>query len=817
MIASAIIAFGAVFINPEFVSAGDSAYRIDLSGDRKQAVRGQLKLGGSNPQGDTISFTNYYMELNGKPVLPTMGEFHYSRYSYRDWEQEILKIKAGGINVIPTYVFWSLHEEEQGIFDWSGNKNLRYFIELCAKNNVWTIVRVGPFCHGEIRSGALPDWLYGRPFEVRSNDEGYLYYVSRLYKEIGRQLEGLFFKDGGPIIGVQLENEYQHSASPWALAYPGQPLEWTAAHIDQSKVLEGVGGKEDESSKTDPYGTLHMKTLKKLAIEAGLIAPVYTATGWGGGAIIENETIPVTSAYPYPNWAPIEPSPLYLFKDIRRNPDYPPAKYDTERYPSFSSEMGAGIMVRYSRRPVVPPESLEPLVVRALGSGANAIGYYMYHGGSTPQGKHCFMGDEAYGYPKISYDFQAPLGEFGQVREYYHSLKLLHLFVNEFGPSLATMPTVLPEGSEKIKPTDIDTLRYAARVKGDSGFLFLVNFQDHVENQDIEGVKFDLNLPGEKLSMPRNDFVLKKDQSVILPFNISLDGALLKYATAQPLTRITTDDVSHYFFFAPEGIRPEYAFDKSTIENIKSSRGKVEKKGPVTYVTEKPSLDSAIEIESTDGDIIKITTLTRQQALDCYKIKLLSKQRLALSKALVLERSDFLVLQQTADPKIQLRLYRDVQGSLDCSTGAIKKDTDGIFSLYEIDLPEKKIELNIQRVSKGKLTLNFPDDMMAGINDVFLKIDYIGDTAMAFIDGKLLTDNLYYGAPWCIGLKHFAPDAVEKGMYFYFKPIYKKAKFLIDLPPESIPDFSNGPVVEVRSIKAVPEYKVILSKKVNVF
>lgn len=107
--------------------------------------------------------------------------------------------------------------------------------------------------------------------------------------------------------------------------------------------------------------------------------------------------------------------------------------------------------------------------------------------------------------------------------------------------------------------------------------------------------------------------------------------------------------------------------------------------------------------------------------------------------------------------------------------------------------------------------------IMAGVNDVFLKIDYIGDTAMAFIDGKFLTDNLYYGAPWCIGLKHFAPDAVEKGMYFYFKPIYKEAEFLIDLPPESIPDFSKGSVVGIRSIEAVPEYEVILSKKVNVF
>lgn len=72
------------------------------------------------------------------------------------------------------------------------------------------IVRIGPFGHGEIRNGALPDWLFAKPLEVRSNDENYLFYAKRLYEEIAKQLEGLYYKDGGPIIGTQIENEHQH-------------------------------------------------------------------------------------------------------------------------------------------------------------------------------------------------------------------------------------------------------------------------------------------------------------------------------------------------------------------------------------------------------------------------------------------------------------------------------------------------------------------------------------------------------------------------------------------------------------------------------
>jgi hypothetical protein len=807
------IVFAIVIVSPEsFASRGDS-YSLDLTNPQKKIFSGSLKLGGTNPQGNTISFTNYYMEMNGKPVLPVMGEFHYSRYPNKYWEEEILKCKAGGVNIIPTYVFWNLHEEEEGVFDWSGDKNLRRFVELCAKNKVWTIVRIGPFCHGEIRNGGLPDWLYGRPFEVRSNDEGYLYYVRRLYNEIGRQLKGLMFKDGGPVISVQLENEYQSSATLWALTYPDQPIEWTVADIEQIKALEGASSPSEKSAAIDAYGSLHIKTLKELAIEAGLTVPIYTATGWGGAAVIEDGTIPVTAAYPYPNWADIAASELYLFKDLQINPDYPPAKYKTERYPSFSSEMGGGMIIKYAHRPIVPPLSVEALVVRALGSGTNAIGYYMYHGGSSPVGKHSFMSDEVCGYPKISYDFQAPLGEFGQVKDSYRCLKTLHLFANEFGPILAPMVTVLPEGAEAIKPTDVTTLRYAARVKGNSGFLFLINFQDHVENKDIENIRFKLKLPREELSLPRKEgFTLKKEVSAILPFNMSLDGALLKYATCQLLTRINNEGQPHYFFYAPEGISPEFAIDRTTIKNVVVTSCQTDTSGSISYIMVRPGTNCLIELTKADGSKVKITTLTREQALNCWKTDLWGKQRVILSEATVMGHDEFVQLQQTANSKIDFSICPDVEGNLTSTSGEIQKKADGIFTNYQITLPKKDIPLEIKRVGKAKAVVKLPAGTMEGLNDIFLKVDYAGDTGMAFIDGKLATDHFFQGSPWWIGLKRFCPDVLEKGMYFYFRPIYKDAKYLVDLPAESVPDFSSGPVIEIRSIEAVGEYQAIISR-----
>ena len=188
--------------------------RLDVSTARKEIFSGHLRMGGVNARGDKIGLTNYYLTRNDQPWIGISGEFHFSRYPLEFWADELLKIKATGINLLATYFFWNYHEPRPGQYDWSGNRDARTFIELCAQCGLEVIARIGPFAHGECRNGGLPDWLYGQPFEVRSNNPGYLAHVEHYYQEIGRQLRGLWFKDGGPIVAIQLENEYGHCGAP---------------------------------------------------------------------------------------------------------------------------------------------------------------------------------------------------------------------------------------------------------------------------------------------------------------------------------------------------------------------------------------------------------------------------------------------------------------------------------------------------------------------------------------------------------------------------------------------------------------------------
>lgn len=252
------------FILLTFFSATDiiaQSYTIDARVKPPEFRSSHLKIDGSNYHGESFSVNNYYMSINENPAIPVTGEFHFTRYPNYFWDEAIKKIKAGGINILATYVFWNLHEEQEGKFDWTEDRNLRKFVELCKYNNVKVILRIGPYGHGEIRNGGLPDWLLGKKLSIRSNDPVYLTYVDRLYQQISKQVEGLLFSDGGPVFAIQLENEYQHSASPRGLTYPGQPHDWTASEQDRSVTQQGVG----VARKINPYAALgnqHMSVLK---------------------------------------------------------------------------------------------------------------------------------------------------------------------------------------------------------------------------------------------------------------------------------------------------------------------------------------------------------------------------------------------------------------------------------------------------------------------------------------------------------------------------------------------------------------------------
>ena len=386
---------------------------IDATSQPAPAETGFLKFGSTrSPDGHTIEATSRYLTRDGKPWLPVMGEFHFSRYPEAEWEQELEKMKAGGVSIVSSYVIWIYHEEVEGKFDWSGQRNLRHFVELCAKHGLLFYARIGPWAHAETRNGGFPDWLVARVgARARSSDSTYLASVARFYGEIGRQLKGQMWKDGGPVIGIQLENEYNARG-------PGR-------------------------------GAEHIALLKTMARDAGLDVPLYSVTGWDNAIWPPAEVIPMFGGYPDMPWdasiTTLPPNEVYVFRfENRANGGFPArwpngtrsetAEEALSRYPNLGAEFGGAIQVTYHRRPLMEPDDIAAMLPVQLGSGVNLYGYYMFHGGAHLRGALSTLQEsQRTGYPTdvpvMSYDFQAPLSQYGEMRETFRRTKPVHYFL----------------------------------------------------------------------------------------------------------------------------------------------------------------------------------------------------------------------------------------------------------------------------------------------------------------------------------------------------------------------------------------------------
>lgn len=649
---------------------------------KSEIQRGHLRLGGQNPAGERIDVNSLYFERGGKPWIGIMGEFHFSRYNRKYWHEELCKMKAGGITIVSSYLLWIYHEEEEGVFDFSGDRDVRAFVSECQKLGLDVFIRIGPWAHGECRNGGFPDWLL--KYNVRTNDGEYLKKVRIWYEKIYEQLKGLFYKDGGNIIGVQLENELTDNAE-------------------------------------------HLAMLKKIALETGIDAPLFTVTGWNsvnGAKIPVDDVVPVFGGYPEAPWEnhtkQLPPSPNYCFNKMRNDSAIGADvisgggtewQLPYERYPFATCELGGGIQITHHRRPIIKGMDIYALSLVKLGSGNNLVGYYMYHGGTNKIGKHSTLNEsKATGYPNdypiLSYDFQAPLSEYGEVREQYRLLNMLHLFLQDFGEILAPMEAV--EAETRPDPDDKDSLRYIMRTDGTGGFVFINHYQRLLKLNDVRGAVIDTG----RVEFPPIDVC--GETSFIMPFNIKLGGQTLEYATAQLICR----HGDTYFFAAPDGVKTYYKFKGG--ERIKVGGGDINPKqaGDIKIVT--LPWGAARYLRRLEGEIYL--------GCGCDLYEKDGKICSAEDGNLICRRwtgHDFDMINvpgKTVKPRLVLR---------SCPFAPVESEY-----LSELELGGKRgISWYRLDVENGK---------------GFVSINYSGDAAQIYADNELAADDYYYGKPWRI-------------------------------------------------------------------
>jgi len=667
-----------------------------------QLVENHLNMGGTNPDNEKIDITNLYLRRNGKPFLPVMGEYHFSRDKRDNWYTELCKMKAGGITIVSTYLMWIYHEEEEGVFDFSGDNDIAYFLECAKRADLYAFIRIGPWAHGECRNGGFPDWLLKKGIKLRTNDPEYMKYARRFYEKIFEQVKDYQYENAGNIIGIQFENELTNDAE-------------------------------------------HLLALKEMALDIGYKAPLYTVTGWNsiyGAKIPVDDVLPVFAAYVEAPWAETTKElPLswhFVFNttrndaavgmDLIEKADDDGWRLPYEKYPFATCELGAGLHPTHHRRIIVKGMDAYALSLVKLGSGNNLVGYYMYHGGNNKIGKlSTFNETRSTGYPNnyaiIDYDFHTAISSYGETREQYDLLNMLHMFVQDFGEELATMEYTAgitgDDGEQgERKPENLKDLRYCMRRNADGGFIFVNNYQRNAKMADIKGVVFEV----DDIQYPSID--VNSGVNFILPFNLKMGKTTLKLSTAQLLAKAKDT----YFFAEIPGIKAQYQFSDGTVF----------------------AADEKNRIIETDD--IKIVTLSYEQAKKTRKLS----GHIYIGENCDIYEADSEIKAVQAGKANYLRWDANENKFVGYQISSEPDDAECVLTdcaeAFEIKYSEE-------------LQYGYPDSPVMPPRKIkwkkisvfgnkgFIEINEPCDVEQIYADGKLIADRMYIREPWRVPVK----------------------------------------------------------------
>ncbi|ANG86521.1 beta-galactosidase [Microbacterium aurantiacum] len=538
-----------------------------------------------------LKVTSAALLRDGRPWLPVSGELHYTRVPRARWAERIRLMRAGGIDVVSTYAPWIHHQPEPGPADFHGELDIAAFVDTVRAEGLELVLRIGPWAHGELRNGGFPDWVQALPVRHRTDDPAYLTVVREWFGALGAALDGRAHPEN--VLGIQLDNEL----------------------YDQPD---------------------HLATLKRLARDAGLSAPLWTATAWGSAQLPEGEVVPVWGGYGDGFWVdPDQPwddtfRAHFFFSDRWDDPgigadlraaEVAAASSASELFPRATCEVGGGMATAYHRRPRPAAPDIAAVAHAKLGSGSAWQGFYMYAGGANPT--FGTAENQATGYPNdlpdLSYDFHAPIGEAGRVAPSHAALRLQHAVIEAFGSDLATMPTTFPD-TVPAGVRDRTTPRWAVRSDGTRGFLFVGWHQPHEPLDDLPGIRFRVETDKRTWEVPDRAVTIPAGTLACWPLGLALGGVEVAWASASLVTVL-------------DGVAEEDAGMRAVPTLVLREDAGIEARAEIdgTVRTLRPGLDP-VRVAGTEG-ALDILVVPARLAADLWVVDAATgRRRLLLSR-----------------------------------------------------------------------------------------------------------------------------------------------------------------------------------------
>ena len=323
--------------------------------------------------------------LNGEPFIVKAAEVHYPRIPRPYWEHRIQMCKALGMNAVCIYIFWNIHEQKEGQFDFTGNNDVAEFCRLAQKNGLYVIVRPGPYVCAEWEMGGLPWWLLKKKdIRLRGRDPYFMERVKIFEEKVGEQLKPLTIQNGGPIIMIQVENEYG--------SY-GEDKPYVSEIRD---CLRGIYGKELSLFQCDWSSNFEKNGLDDLT----------WTMNFGTGANIDQQ--------------------FRRLGELR--PDAP--KMCSEFWSGWFDKWGA----RHETRPAKDMvEGMDEMLSKGI-----SFSLYMTHGG-TSFGHWAGANSPGFAPDVTSYDYDAPINEYGQATPKFWELRKMMEKYND-GKKMPSVP-----------------------------------------------------------------------------------------------------------------------------------------------------------------------------------------------------------------------------------------------------------------------------------------------------------------------------------------------------------------------------------------
>ncbi|KAI4880206.1 hypothetical protein NFI96_020531 [Prochilodus magdalenae] len=349
-------------------------------------------------QNFSVDYKHNCFRKDGHHFRYISGSIHYSRIPRVYWKDRLLKMYMAGLNAIQTYVPWNFHEAVPGHYDFSGDRDLAHFLQLCKDLGLLVILRPGPYICAEWDMGGLPYWLLkNKDIVLRSSDPGYLTAVDKWMGKLLPMMKPFLYQNGGPIITVQVENEYG-SYYTCDFDYYRHLVQLFRYHLGEEVVLFTTDG-----------GSLGY-------LKCGAMQGLYTTVDFGPGANVTAAFEAQRHAQPYGPLLLHSFSSIQLMQDknlglVLKIPD--DFQVNSEFYTGWLDHWGAP-------HSVTPTEVVVKSLTEMLDMGAN-VNMYMFIGGTNFG--YWNGANTPYAPQPTSYDYDAPLTEAGDLTKKYFAIR----------------------------------------------------------------------------------------------------------------------------------------------------------------------------------------------------------------------------------------------------------------------------------------------------------------------------------------------------------------------------------------------------------